>query len=95
MSYNYYYYAGPRKNANWLLPVDRILLWFGNQCTKHNGQELGRGVRESFYDYFSRWLTMKRMRLEWSVESFPAAQPERRTMCRPIGEPSVERPPTR
>jgi hypothetical protein len=71
---------------NSLLPVDRILLWFGSQVTRHYGRELGRGYNESFYSYFSRWLVIKRMRLEWNVENFPDAQPGKQIVCRPIGK---------
>lgn len=84
--------TGTNSDANNLLPADRILLWFGNQCTRFNGQELGRGARETFRDYFSRWIAMKGLRLEWSVEIFPAAPPDKRVICRPIGRHHLDSP---
>jgi hypothetical protein len=81
-------------NVRSLLPADRILVWFGNQVTKHSGRELGRGVNESFYSYFSRWLAIKGMRLEWDVERFAGVRAEKQTVCRPVGKPLVRTLPT-
>jgi hypothetical protein len=73
-------------NANSLLPADAILVWFGSQVNKNHGQELNRGVGESFYHYFCRWLAIKGLKLEWNVECFPEAHPDKQIICRPISE---------
>lgn len=66
-------------------PISAIDLWLGNQVTRRAGQELTRKNHESFYDYFSRWLAIKRFRLDWKVETFPAARPGKQTFYRPVG----------
>lgn len=68
------------------LSVNAMHLWLGNQCTRNSGQVLARKSNESSYSYFSRWVAMKRFKLEWKIESFPYAQPGRRILYRPIGQ---------
>lgn len=67
------------------LSVNSVQLWLGNQCTRNSGHVLDRKNNESFYSYLSRWLAMKRFKLEWRVETFPYAQPGKQTIYRPIG----------
>lgn len=66
------------------LSVNSVQLWLGNQCTRNSGHVLDRKNNESFYSYLSRWLAMKRFKLEWRVETFPYAQPGKQTIYRPI-----------